>query len=256
MVGIQQHFSGEEKELPLYTEPIIGARAFNVDVLNRLIPHTCGRVPWKPGENVSTHMKDTGTYYVDQWRDTRDHHAPDECKTCGYYGYTDRQAARDHHVQGFTQTTGIIGGYGKVAVGPWGFRAEKARIVALHVPHTVVTLGRVANLFRPWVLCILAAVSALGMIAESSDKPGITGWGVLFAVLGFVSVAAAVIVGSVTGSFHKPPITGLVSHRILRRLYPDVQFHLSRTIMLRRHGIKPVPVPDPEDDPNFWTRQP
>lgn len=53
-----------------------------------------------------------------------------ECR-CGFYAYFDG-GFNPHHAEG--QVLGIIEGFGLVSVGSRGFRAEKARIVALVAP--------------------------------------------------------------------------------------------------------------------------
>jgi hypothetical protein len=55
---------------------------------------------------------------------------------CGFYAYHDNLvvAYGGVTISGGPRVTGVIEGYGRVIVGPSGFRASKARIVALTVP--------------------------------------------------------------------------------------------------------------------------
>ena len=80
---------------------------------------------WMPGENVAECQP--------VWPLERPHEqvAGAGC-TCGFYAYL---AASDQHVQqGTGRVVGIVEGYGVVTVGSRGFRAEKARVVALVRP--------------------------------------------------------------------------------------------------------------------------
>lgn len=56
---------------------------------------------------------------------------------CGYYGFTN---GFNEYAAGLGRVTGIIKGYGETVIGDRGFRAKKARIVALAVPDRTLRL--------------------------------------------------------------------------------------------------------------------
>jgi hypothetical protein len=56
------------------------------------------------------------------------HQPPDENCGCGFWAYWDRRSAR------FTEIVGVIEGYGHTLIGPYGFRCQRARIIALATP--------------------------------------------------------------------------------------------------------------------------
>lgn len=53
--------------------------------------------------------------------------------TCGFYGYYD--GSNDYRDE--DRVNGVVEGYGETVIGTRGFRAMKARIVALHIPDSV-----------------------------------------------------------------------------------------------------------------------
>jgi hypothetical protein len=52
---------------------------------------------------------------------------------CGFYGYYD--GSNDYHKP--ERVSGIVEGYGEVVIGTRGFRATKARLIALTIPESV-----------------------------------------------------------------------------------------------------------------------
>lgn len=130
-------------------EPVKGARAFDVDPLGRLRGVTYDQV-WTPGQNESTCRTDglavsframsmtlyghTGGYvpFSAEPLPRPDPHSLVDCK-CGFYGYYD--GSNDYHKP--ERVSGVVEGYGEVVIGTRGFRATKARIVALYIPDTV-----------------------------------------------------------------------------------------------------------------------
>lgn len=138
-----------------------GARSFRVDALGRLTGVVYKQNVWKPGENEAECLKQDDpfgiipnwlyTHTVPKrsgfWGGVRDvvelvaepepkpeppPHTLDTCK-CGFYGYYD--GSDDYHQQG--HVSGVVEGYGETVIGTRGFRAMKARIVALHIPEEV-----------------------------------------------------------------------------------------------------------------------
>lgn len=96
---------------------------------------------WTPGENVATcqawvHKKQVGEqgdlsdeeyrWLKDEWKRN---HTMDECEH-GYYAYFD---GNESGYRNGPTVTGVIEGYGEVVIGTKGFRAAKAKILALCV---------------------------------------------------------------------------------------------------------------------------
>jgi hypothetical protein len=81
---------------------------------------------WNPGENVAACLPVSASP-----------HPPSEVPhidcSCGYWAYWQIQ---DHDVGGrnLLPVVGVVEGYGQLLTGPKGFRAGKARIVALYLP--------------------------------------------------------------------------------------------------------------------------
>lgn len=145
-----------------------GARSFDVDKLGRLTGVTFKQV-WRPGENTAECRKgdDTwsttyanlynaiyGTVPTTQYEKSNrwllgskpvleepkpTKHSMDTCK-CGFYGYYD--GSNDYYQEG--RVAAVVEGYGETIIGTRGFRAAKAKIVALripkHVPERLATL--------------------------------------------------------------------------------------------------------------------
>lgn len=130
--------------------PVRGIRAFNVDSLGRLrgIHH---RHVWRPGENVAECKASSVELalrpylggFVSIGIDPSAVPAPkpkahDMAKcTCGFYGFLDGSA--DYHDA--DRVEGVVEAYGDVHLGTRGFRASKARIVALCLPEPKGTRG-------------------------------------------------------------------------------------------------------------------
>jgi hypothetical protein len=85
--------------------------------------------PWEPGENESrclgnfTPCTDPGCTLCRDWP-VPDHAFHRDC-TCGFYGVFYPSLIPMRHV------CGVVEVYGRVVVGPKGFRAAKARVLAL-----------------------------------------------------------------------------------------------------------------------------
>lgn len=135
---------------------IVGLRAFSTDSLGRLTGVVAKQV-WTPGENFAEcRYADVHPYGVMTWPnmagrgswaaggytfviDEAPPPPPAEVKPphdvaslkceCGFYAYFD--GSNEYEARATQAVVGIIEGYGHVVAGSRGFRAEKARIVAL-----------------------------------------------------------------------------------------------------------------------------
>jgi len=138
-----------------------GARSFKVDKLGRLTGVTYEQV-WRPDENtaecrrptddtydalqrmVTNYLYTSGysrprgvTAFPEPRREKPLQHSMETCQ-CGFYGYYD--GSNDYYKPGFVSA--VVEGYGETLIGSRGFRASKARIVALRIPkHVPVPLA-------------------------------------------------------------------------------------------------------------------
>lgn len=129
-------------DVPLYTGRITGLRSFAVTSDGQLTGVTyAGR--WADGENQAKCALTDSTFYSFESNDGAERYfsAPKpehrvggiDC-TCGYYGYF---AGNDNEFQAGVHVESVIEAWGKMTLGNRGFRASKARIVALVIPEEV-----------------------------------------------------------------------------------------------------------------------
>ncbi len=121
---------------------VTGTRSFDVDKLGRLLGVAYATV-WTPGENVAKCMvrDEFAVLYSDSDRPSlreakRPAHSIAECAH-GFYGYY--EGSNDYYERG--RVMGVVEAYGETIIGSRGFRASKARIVALHIP-SEISVGR------------------------------------------------------------------------------------------------------------------
>lgn len=147
---------------------VTGARSFEVDQLGRLTGVNYKQV-WRPGENTAECRKQenyswggflpshftlriesalaagvTTTLPTEKKRAKKPPianveqvpepkpHTMESC-ACGFYAYYD--GSNDYHAKG--RISAVVEGYGETLIGTRGFRASKARIVALRIPKSV-----------------------------------------------------------------------------------------------------------------------
>jgi hypothetical protein len=143
-------------ERPFVAGTVVGLRSFRLS-MNCGCPECMTRSPgllaatqgyrWCPGENVAACTPGVGVESP-----LPDHRPGTQECTCGFYAYFGR---RNDYV-GQCEITGIIEGYGLVTIGHLGFRAEKARIVALVAPFPFEPLREYGVPIYPHVLLALA----------------------------------------------------------------------------------------------------
>lgn len=121
---------------------VFGHRIFGVNIKGELEPVSQSG-PWFPGENVAVCKKHPSKNQVEPKRDDeeysdynkriaewRNDHDFEDCEH-GFYAYF------DGHDNGYTynkmHVSGVIEAYGEVLVGTKGFRATKAKVVALSI---------------------------------------------------------------------------------------------------------------------------
>ena len=175
--------------------------------------------PWTPGENHA-HCTGWGMFL-------KKHHVASVDCSCGFYAYFSPGADQ---LSGDVE--GIIEGYGRVTVGSKGFRAERAKIVALVVPS-----------FRLHYLVPYLAYLIGWMCLDTGPRmaAGRPGYAVLFAVNLLLAVATLValfymLLDDPSRVFFCKP--GL--RRALRKHYPGVRFFSTRKAMLKAFPLEPL----------------
>ncbi|MDQ3630230.1 MAG: hypothetical protein M3417_02920 [Actinomycetota bacterium] len=116
--------------VPTYSKPVVGYRVWRVDADGRLWPRAVGALarlraqPWRPGDNLAECL----LVHVGK----APHDAPRNDCDCGFYGW--------HEVVSIPRrlpddlVAGAISGWGDLEVHEDGFRAERARVLALGMP--------------------------------------------------------------------------------------------------------------------------
>lgn len=269
---------------PFVAGSLTGLRSFRIDALGRLTGVTYPKV-FKPGENVG-HCAAGGEMQMSLSRaiirnfywsigEARVASNPSDAPVslvkqpkhrvgqldcgCGYYAYFDR-GNNPHHQAG--QVLGVIEGYGVTTVGSRGFRAEKARLLALiHPRRSGWPLDRIAARFNP--------DSIVSPLALTGGVLGVA-WTIYAAVVaigafGLVALPT-VLAPLLSGLLGYLPIRGIYVDEaakraqlaLLRRNYPDVPVYRTVRAALRAHPLTPPPeppAPTPQTDPQFWTRE-
>lgn len=156
------------REVPTYSECVVGYRAWGVDSQGQLWPLADRRNAWQPGVNTArcNCLTRPGVNDVLKfewiWRDGKrvlepapPHVAPATDCECGLYSW--RQPRRiwgsDPRYRAGTRVCGAVASWGRMQVHHDGFRAEHACVVALAYPPDTesaafATLRRVADAYR------------------------------------------------------------------------------------------------------------
>lgn len=256
-------------DCPFALGSLVGLRAFAIDSLGRLSGPTYGGV-FKPGENVaecaggpmavamrdinralsnallrqqqqasryygwarSTEAAPTETEAIEE-AEVEEHRVGGKDCHCGYYAYFDG----DNDYRDPSRVSAVIEGYGVCTYGDRGFRAEKAKLLALVLP------GRRAV---PWIVfwALLSIGNLWGLIG------GITAdslWSTL------VSAAALVLSVGNAGWWTRHHHKRDRRHDLVRRNYPDVPVFRSERAAVKAFPLTPPALPDPSDE-DFWTR--
>ncbi|GAA1436388.1 hypothetical protein GCM10009616_36030 [Microlunatus lacustris] len=114
---------------PFAAGTVVGLRAFRVDDTNHLTG-VSRRIAWTAGVNEAVCAP--FSLWVTPGSTSEDHRVAGIDCSCGFYAYFANANDYAHH---YAHTvTGIVEAYGTVTIGSRGFRAEKARILALVRP--------------------------------------------------------------------------------------------------------------------------
>jgi hypothetical protein len=151
-------------EVPLFSECVLGYRAWMIDDQDRLWPIADHRVAWEPGINTARcNCATPGTLAFDwSWRDGRRvlephpaHEAPSAECTCGLYSWRRprRDWTSDASLARGSRVCGAVASWGQIQVHATGFRAENACVVSLAYPPGIGVdamrkLERVAERYR------------------------------------------------------------------------------------------------------------
>lgn len=112
---------------PLIAGTLLGTRHFAIRYDGALTGPTYP-VEWGPGENLAVHRM---AYWGDFNLPPQDHPVAKSGCTCGFYAYYDIGDSPYGKAGHEPVHPAIIEAYGRVSVGPRGFRAAKARIIAI-----------------------------------------------------------------------------------------------------------------------------
>lgn len=259
---------------PLIAGSLVGLRSFGVDAYGRLTGVNYRRV-FTPEVNVARCAGDSrkggfiiGPMHlaglscgcpmcrptVETAKTAPDHRVAQLDCTCGFYAYFDREA-NPYHKNG--NVLGLVEGFGNVTVGSRGFRAEKAKLVAL-IDETPTPLTLVKR--HTWQFW-LSFAGALSIIFWAVLDLRDTRWGLGSTELGLALILLTVLIAFRNKAFlaksnpgkSNPGKSARLSAEI-RRNYADVPVYPSLTAALAEHPLTPPEKPSPESDPEFWTR--
>jgi len=225
----------------------LGYRRWTIDALGRLWG-AYGQV-WRPGVN-----------HAACGRSQKVHLNPQESMrncSCGFYayyntGYSDIQ-------YGHLGTPGIIEATGIVVEGGGGFRAQKAEIKALVIPHINLIAHAnnwVGDLFKDkWHHVAVFMLSILAMVGFFVMIPvAFVNWGVSFGLLAVVLTIIFIFIVVAGGRrINLDPEKNLYRPRpdhLVKKLYPEVDIFRTERDMIRAYKV-PDPTPEIGSD-EFW----
>lgn len=119
-----------------------------------------------------------GAELVEGWRHIPCSGVEPDC-SCGFYAYHNRAQADQELFNPFNMhAVGVVEGYGRVVLGPLGWRAQKARIVALATPYPT-THGPTLHRYRVPVFSRMDTMLGYfpvedlsGMVSEERGETG------------------------------------------------------------------------------------
>lgn len=256
-----------------------GIRLWRVDDLGRLTGLT-HRTVWTPGVNtarcgrtrrtpacaagncgrVHGYELSTAGLGMDACREPAPCDGGDPACGCGFWAYHDGVTGSES-APGPSMVLGVVEGHGKTTVGTKGFRAQKARIVALAFPrrHTIDRTRERRLRRRGWAAAWAFIAVGLMLYDWLTDWP----W--------WAGVLAGLLLGAASLPAHRPAdrerkrnhaewtrlqaaAPSAEAEARIRRNYPDVEFHDSIEAMKAAHPPDPMLEPTPDNDPEFWTR--
>ena len=237
---------------PFVAGSIYGTRSFAIDKLGRLTGPQFKDTFWTPGENIALDGGYNGTSFAH--------------RNWGFYAFKD---GSDEYKSPST-VSGVIEGYGMVQIGTKGFRAQKAKIVALHInkrskirsyQKATRLLQRFTDMLDEvtlvfwFLLAVWSIVSAvrffIGLNQDASDITQHSMISFIFSVafLGWW-VYTMIIPAIPSNNDMKDYMSGILR---LEENYPDVRFFASYKAMVKEYPTVTTSYEDLRpDDPNFW----
>ena len=107
--------SSSKNGVPVFKQPIIGFRKWNIDTQNGLLTSCTSHIPWQPGINYASGCQGS-------------HPSPGPNCHCGFNAWF---TPADNSVSGYSGVTGAIAAAGDVQLHPTGFRSSEAQVIAL-----------------------------------------------------------------------------------------------------------------------------
>lgn len=256
----------EFSDRPLIAGSIVGLRSFGVDTLGRLTGVNFKSV-FTPDVNAAICRGDTRRSPFAfltmphmmslpcecpacKTPQSKKNHRPGtlDC-TCGYYAYFDREA-NPYHKDG--NMLGLVEGFGNVTVGSRGFRAEKAKLVAL-IDESATPLALIKRYtWQFWLNFAAALWIIFWAVLDLRDAR----WGVGGTELGLALIVLTVLIVLRNKAFLNKTRPGSTSRLTpeIRRNYPAVPVYPSLSAALAEHPLTPPEKPSPDTDPEFWSR--
>lgn len=281
MTALKAEFNGR----PFVAGSLTGIRAFKVDADGHLTGVVHEQV-WTPDVNeasceigdlarsIQRNIESLARAMGAPPTERRPHHVAGLGCQCGFYAYFKGQ----NSYMGSGQIAGIVEGYGVCTVGTRGFRAERARLVALVAPRRD-RLPRVRAAWWRWLRLVRAVVRPpihkvahearwlLSLRPRGLRRAQAVNWlerncwrvtDVIQVVLGFAITAVAIwalsglpellvwlagiSIANATPDRQKPsglPAVGPAEFAVVRRNYPDVPVYRSRRAAVRAHPLTP-----------------
>lgn len=147
MTNLQNNFAGMEAEFA--PGSIRGVRAWNVHPVHDELRGLTYPMPWGPGQNEArcyrlmpfeVLLSRTPSFPI------QGHRVPEPECTCGFYAYFGGVQTYPGPTEFSPFVFGVIEAFGRVLIGTQGFRAEKARILALTSFYPAEMLRRYGNI--------------------------------------------------------------------------------------------------------------
>lgn len=154
----------EPRDVPTFSECVVGFRAWRADTENRLWPLHSTRRPWSPGVNTARCNCGTSNSLRFEWawhegrrvlEPAPEHEAPDSDCVCGLYSLRHpRKAWFDTPAWNASRhVVGAVASWGHIQVHSAGLRAEHACVVSLAyhpdtAPDGLQALERIAERYR------------------------------------------------------------------------------------------------------------
>lgn len=142
--NVQDSCTGPED---LFIEPVYAIRAFRTSQHFKGLSSISRYFMWQPGQthHAKCNRQETLEVYL-SWTmmPIEEHSAPVQDCTCGFYAWNVHSVStviRENLIYGYAP--GIVALTGRILVGERGYRAEKARIVALGLPGKAVGMWSV-----------------------------------------------------------------------------------------------------------------